>query len=394
MSVTPPLGSGPDDGESSVPDEEWERFQREAEDSVRTSAAPREPSARARMVAARLRERDEEAARGQRGRRWGRKKEPEPWQPEGWRTWSAQETPGRRKWSTWLIGVAALALFAVWGSTQVYGMPDWLGTADASEKPLAAETAAPSSAPPQEAYPDRPTLDEPFAGSPARRWAEGAAAIELPEARAVGDVSAAEVEAGLMRAKEFLVAANLDPRVLAGGRPAEALSLVDPLQTGYLAELRSWVRNPSVENDPKWVFTRFDPDEVRLVGDTVKVRGRMTVEEGKQGKAEIHADYTFVYPLTKAQEAGEVTRTIVRRSLVAEVVDREKWEATEGKLWIAGHVGDIANDACAVGDGFIHPSFATDLRDEERTGPTSDPYDRSRPIDTERQGECGTATRI
>ncbi|MFG2354246.1 hypothetical protein [Streptomyces sp. NPDC048521] len=41
-------------GEESIPDEEWERFLREAQ--AGTEGAPEEPSARARMVAARLRE--------------------------------------------------------------------------------------------------------------------------------------------------------------------------------------------------------------------------------------------------------------------------------------------------------------------------------------------------
>ncbi|WP_307792480.1 hypothetical protein [Streptomyces verrucosisporus] len=61
-------------------------------------------------------------------------------------------------------------------------------------------------------------MKQPFAGSPARRWAEGADAIEMPKATAVGGVPAAEIRAALERTKKFLVAANLDRDVLYGPR--------------------------------------------------------------------------------------------------------------------------------------------------------------------------------
>ncbi|MGB8944757.1 MAG: hypothetical protein WCD21_31675, partial [Streptomyces sp.] len=47
-----------------MPDDVWERFERDSLRDIRASA-PKEPSARARMVAERLRRLDEEAARQQ-----------------------------------------------------------------------------------------------------------------------------------------------------------------------------------------------------------------------------------------------------------------------------------------------------------------------------------------
>ncbi|MEU1026458.1 hypothetical protein ABZ366_31175, partial [Streptomyces sp. NPDC005904] len=47
-----------------IPDEVWEKFEKDSERDIRSSA-PKEPSARARMVAERLRRLDEEAAREQ-----------------------------------------------------------------------------------------------------------------------------------------------------------------------------------------------------------------------------------------------------------------------------------------------------------------------------------------
>lgn len=92
-----------------------------------------------------------------------------------------------------------------------------------------------------------------------------------------------------------------------------------------------------MENDPKWDFTRFDPDEVELVGSEVKVRGRMTVGKGEQaGQARVRADYTFVYPLAWAGggKEVEVVRVIVRRVLDVEVSDLTRFQGTEGHIWV------------------------------------------------------------
>ncbi|MGW4992117.1 hypothetical protein ACWEQ3_31420, partial [Streptomyces mirabilis] len=80
MSDKQPEGAG-ESGEfkqPSVPDDVWERFARDTERDIRSSA-PKEPSARARMVTERLRQKDAKGA-----------------QPEGWRTGPAwREMDGR-----------------------------------------------------------------------------------------------------------------------------------------------------------------------------------------------------------------------------------------------------------------------------------------------------------
>ncbi|MBM7169692.1 hypothetical protein JQK87_14955 [Streptomyces sp. G44] len=74
-----------------IPDEVWEQFEKDSEREIR-STAPKEPSARARMVAERLRRLDEEAARQEaerrgrlRRRRAKRHDEPVRWRPDDWR---------------------------------------------------------------------------------------------------------------------------------------------------------------------------------------------------------------------------------------------------------------------------------------------------------------------
>ena len=134
----------PDEMPEEIPDEVWERFERDSLRDIRTSA-PKEPSARARMVAERLRRLDEEAARQQaaesrglgrgvlgRGRRKRKAADAaraEPWRPDEWRSAptgprrSARSERSRRVWSVVIVvGGMALAIvflspfrFWMWG---------------------------------------------------------------------------------------------------------------------------------------------------------------------------------------------------------------------------------------------------------------------------------------
>ena len=228
----------------------------------------------------------------------------------------------------------------------------------------------------------------------------------LPEAKAVGNVSSEQMAQGLRLVKDFLSAANLDREVLRGGKPDKALALLDPLQKSVLSDLRGALKRPSFEQDPTVMFSRFAPDEVELVGSTVKVRGRMAVKPGSEGEALVHADYNFVYPVAKVRRGGggrdEVTRTVIRRELEVVIANPARARVTPGKLWITSWDADIANSACDRYDGYLHPEFDSDLEDEPMpSGPTSDPYDRSKTLDErlkerERYGtdSCGAVTRI
>ncbi|WP_406725947.1 hypothetical protein WJ438_16555 [Streptomyces sp. GD-15H] len=394
----------------------WDKFVEDSERDIRGSA-PKEPSARARMVTERLRAMDEAQARSNGGggkRRWGRNKPAAPpAQPEGWRTGPAwQDMDGRatRRRTGWsVVGVlaaAAVAVAAVNPSAALSWLPGGLGDGfgsdgangveTASVAPLAPETARPTRAPSAELA-DMPTRERPFAGSPAARWESGAEAIRLPEgkAKAVNGVSAAAVEAALDGAREFLIASNLDREVIMGAEPKKALALLDPLMKDYLADVRAGLRKPTVENDPVWMFTRFDPDEVELLDD-VRVRGRLTVKpvRGTAGKAVVKGDYTFVYALHRPG-GGEVARVIVRRVIEVEAVDPVRFQTTDGHIWLAGINGEISNDDCREGDGVIRPMFLGDPGGgpaATATGEAQDPYDRSQGLDGAAE-ECGVVSR-
>ncbi|MGW5395990.1 hypothetical protein [Streptomyces sp. NPDC003952] len=371
-----------DEGIPAVSDEEWAQFLAQAE--AGTGEAPKEPSARARMVAARLRE--EDARRGSAG-------------PPAWRAGVAARQRGRGgrrlKAGLAIAFVAALALIAVRPELVIDKLTGKADRDAQARQRLSAETERPS-APPTPVDPDRPTLTDPFRGSPALAWADGAAGIEVPEAQAVGGMSKEQVADALAKAKQFLVAANLDPATLRGERPTAVLDLLDPKLKKSPGHLEQALAAPSAENDPLELLTRANPAELMPVGDVVKVRGRMWVEPGQgPGRVRVLVDYTFVYPFVKAKPgADEVRRTIVRRTITFGVADPHKWQATEGKLWLDEVDVSLGNSACDVHDGFVHPVFDEDAG----AGPTPsgtpvDPYDRSKDLEAERQKGCGALTR-
>ncbi|GHF31532.1 hypothetical protein [Streptomyces morookaense] len=381
--------------EPPLPDDIWERFVQDTERSIRETA-PKEPSARARMVTERLRLEDEKRQKEAGSHKW--RKRAAPPQPDGWRTGPAwQEMNGRATRKRRVLGgiavvaAAAVTVFIVNPGMVVSWLPG--GSHKKAAEPLPAETARPTGAP--GAASGAPTLSRPFAGSPAEQYADGAAGIVVPEAASVGTLSKEQVASALTATKDFLVAANLDPATIRGGRPDAAIALVDPQQSDVLGEMNTALGKPDRNHDPLQFFSRFDPNEVKMAGDVVKTRGRMTFKEGRDGSVAVHADYTFVYPLTKkADGSREVERTIVRRVVDTEVLDPARFQVTPGKLTLTSSNMNIANSKCGVHDGFLHPLFGSEDRQQtDATGSPSDPYDRSRELESGGDDRCGTATR-
>lgn len=349
-------------GGTSIPDEEWERFLRDAE--AETSGAPEEPSARARTVARRLAEK--------------------PGPPVGWRT---HQPPPRSKGKAWyVVGfVVVVALLVV--SLDPGRVTGWFGWAGGDPASVAAE--------------ELPTLDEPFRGSPAVGWGDGGSALALPEARATGWMSKAQVARALEQSRDFLVASSLDHGVLRGERPDRALALINPHQKDVQAYMTAALREPSAEHDPLLLFSRFAPSKLRVVGDVVKTRGRITYREGKRGAVEVTTDVTYVYPVVRAAEGSdEVTRTIVRREIVMGWDNPAKIVTEPGTFTMISYRSDTANGGCTNHTGYFIPVFAAEraVDDGLNDGAVVDPYDRNPSMDTlvpdEGQGKCGTATRL
>ncbi|MEV0280777.1 hypothetical protein AB0I22_30920 [Streptomyces sp. NPDC050610] len=352
----------------SISDKEWERFLRDAE--AGTPGAPEEPSARARNVARLPRD---ESGRSQ-----------------GWRTYQpARRRPGKGWYVVGLLFAVALLVVALIPG-KVMG---WFGGDDGT--PLAAESERPGQ-PPAAVAAQRPTLSEPFRGSPAAQWSDGAAGINLPAARATGWMSQVQVAHALDQSRDFLVSSSLDSGVLRGERPAKAIALINPRQEDIQKYLATAFRTPSRENDPRLLFSRFEKSKVRLVGDVVKTRGRITFREGKRGAVEVTADVTYVYPVARAEAGSEdVERTIVRRETVMSWDDPAKVITEPGTFSLLSYKADITNGGCTTFTGYFTPSFGGG---QSSTGDSEvDPYDRSASMDARMRDAdaagCDIATR-
>ncbi|MFF5480946.1 hypothetical protein ACFY5C_26945 [Streptomyces sp. NPDC012935] len=361
-----------------MPEEEWERFLHESVTGA--AGAPVEPSARARGVERRLRERSG--------------------QPEGWRTYSPARPRRRTGWYvTGLVAAVALLVVGLFPQQVV----SWFGGNEGGQdgEPLAAESERPQEAPGAEPA-LHPTLAEPFRGSPAARWADGAAGITVPPAKATGWMDAAQVEQALRRSRDFLAAAGLDSRVLRGERPTKAIALLNPHQKDVQEYLRTALSStaPTPETDPLLLFSRFRPAQAQLVGDVVKTRGRLAYEEGERGALEVTADVTFVYPVTPAGDGGrgaEVVRTIVRREVVMNWDDPAKVITEPGTMSLVSYTLDMTNGGCSAPTGYFEPPFGT-ADEQPDEAKQVDPYDRSKPIETgdgttATDNDCATATR-
>lgn len=351
--------------EASIPDEEWDRFLRDAEAGA--GSAPEEPSARARMVGRRLRE------------------ETRP--PEGWRTYQPVR---RRRGKVWyLVGfVLAVGLLVVaFDPGRVIG---WVGDGGGSGGgggglPAAGRPVA-----------QLPTPEEPFKGSPAVEWGDGTAGIKVAAPAATGWMTKEQVAEALDQSRDFLVASSLEPEVLSGERPKKALALMNPHQRDVQDYVGAAFSEPSEENDPLLLFSRF-AQKVRLVGDVVKTRGEITFREGKRGALEVTSDVTYVYPVVRAAGGSdEVARTVARRETVMSWDDPEKVITEKGTFTLLSYKVDATNGGCDNFTGFFLPEF-TDDRTGKGSGPETDPYDRSTSMDTNLSEngdvDCGIASR-
>ena len=91
----------------------------------------------------------------------------------------------------------------------------------------------------------------PFSGTPAAHWADGAAGITIPAARAHGPYTAAQVRSAYETTRTMLIAGNLNWPTLRGGAPKafEKLLIKSELKQ-FLAGLHSTKldKNGAAEN--------------------------------------------------------------------------------------------------------------------------------------------------
>ncbi|GGL18872.1 hypothetical protein GCM10014719_21160 [Planomonospora parontospora subsp. antibiotica] len=233
------------------------------------------------------------------------------------------------------------------------------------------------------------TEDAPFKGSPSEGFAEGIAGIEVPEAEAVGRFPAKDVRAAYKTSRRLLEAAYLDEQSLLGGKPEAYARLLDPEQRRFF--LKNLDHKDEKKDTRSWVFS-FAPGTTELVGDVVKVKGRLSAGPGKDKEVGpllvVTYEARFVYAVRPAGRTGPIVRVMAYTKS-----RHEFWRDEPGgrlRHWEGESIdGLTAGVECDSPDRFHRPDFRPA---DGGNGRLYDAYaDDQSPL---REGECATIEEV
>ncbi|MFD8597409.1 hypothetical protein ACFV1L_20630 [Kitasatospora sp. NPDC059646] len=222
-----------------------------------------------------------------------------------------------------------------------------------------------------------PDAAHPFAALPAG-YADGAAGFGLPNASSTAHFSASDVQRALDALQHYLVASELNPAVLT----ANETGLVRELITaGELAQFDDSVNAPRDDqhHDATGWMVRFDPGQIALATDTVKVAGSARVAEADPNTLELTADDTLVYALRPAGTTSDpsVSLYAVRRAVR---VDIDRADLDAGRVRVVDSDVQAGPTNCgAVQSDYLQPILATAAGVRSSTPPAVNPSDHGRP---------------
>ena len=198
----------------------------------------------------------------------------------------------------------------------------------------------------------------PFESTPAADWADGAAGITTPEAKAVGGFSAEQVAETTALVRDALVASRIDTRMLTGHDPAGYLGLLAPDAKRQLEPLFGGGREPEVQSLVSMVAPGTE-----LLPVPPKVSGTMSVRAGDAGELVVHTNYVFAYAFrpagpTKLVDAMNVI-VVVRADVDYVLRDGDRWTPSSRGLWFGDASGFGYSIGCdAYRKGFLAPVAA------------------------------------
>lgn len=220
-------------------------------------------------------------------------------------------------------------------------------------------------------------LAKPFASTPAADWADGAAGITAPEAKAVGGFSAEQVAEATGLARDALVASRVDPRLVSGHDPAGYLGLLAPDARRQLEPLFGGGREPEVQS----LVSMVAPGTELLPAEP-KVSGSMSVRAGDAGELVVHTNYVFAYAFRpdgpiKLRDAMNVI-VVVRADVDYVLRSGDRWTPSSRGLWFGDASGFGYSIGCdAYRKGFLAPVAAepsvTTPSDDREPGAFFDP---------------------
>lgn len=222
----------------------------------------------------------------------------------------------------------------------------------------------------------------PFASSQAKGWPNGAAGITIPAARAHGPYSAAQVAAAYAQTRTMLIAMNLDPATLRGGKPSALANLmISQQRKQFLGGLNKvGLDSHGFPLSTRSMVASFAPGTSFLT-NVVKTRGtlsaRISTVSGVRALS-VEVNYTFVYAVASSDDTSDWLRVVDH---VYGTVDFAPWDDPGGRLepWDAMTMSQ-AGALCGTNDGYIHPAFPNGPPSSVTpSGPPVDPYATATP---------------
>ncbi|MFB7910450.1 hypothetical protein ACFXPX_17820 [Kitasatospora sp. NPDC059146] len=225
----------------------------------------------------------------------------------------------------------------------------------------------------------RPVADpaHPFAALPTG-YGDGAAGLNTPSGAGTEHFSKVEVTKALDTVQRYLVASSLAPAELVQGATTDVRVFVTP---GEQAQFDASVAQPVDDRHHAvtgWIV-RFDPAQVALASDTVKVVGAMRVDESDGGTLQITTDHTFVYALKPAgaPAGAPVTLETVRRELTFQL---DRVDLGQAQLRLVDAVLQAGPEPCTASmAGFLQPVLATAQGTAVAAPTPVDPGNHARP---------------
>lgn len=270
--------------------------------------------------------------------------------------------------------------------------PASAGSAASSQSPRIGGRPSPS---PSSSATPLFTTANPFAGSPAAGYADGAAGIVLPTAHRVGQFSRAQVAAAYVTVKDLLVAAMLNQPTMNGAKPtALGLQLTSQQRSWFYYHLTRPIKS---RHKPAWVtrawVTAFAPG-TEEVGTIVKVHGaQMTakvVTASQRTVLQIRADFIFVYAVQQPNVATSRLRIVAQQYATVQFA---QWDDPGGALepWITDFGASYAGAQCGQADGYVHPAFpSVGPGSVAPSGPPVNPYKLQPPSSAACEAVTGT----
>lgn len=292
---------------------------------------------------------------------------------------------------------AAVALIVILGggawaaSTRLHLWPA-VATGGPNDTQVITNGAVPTGSAVSTASASGPPAD-PFAGTPAVGWADGAAGIVVPAAGPVGEYSKAQVEYAYQTTKKLLDAAALDRQTLLGGAPTAMASLLSrPDRTQFIKDLNKigLNKNGSPVSSRADLVT-FAPGSTALIGSVIKVHGTMSAHTATDSYGvrvlDVKINYLFVYPVEPPKAPQDWTRVVAHFDGDVWFGDWSGAQTSFAPWWETGP--SVANVRCAMADGYVHPYYPNSVPDKVKpSGPAINPYSLQQEISV----GCGQIT--